>query len=71
MFCQSAIDSAQQDHASVVQAILEDKEAHVAKIRSLFNQFGGDGDTSVVTYAMFLRYRVRVCVGAVLVLNKT
>jgi len=53
VFCQSAIDSAQQDHASVVQAILEDKEAHVAKIRSLFNQFGGDGDTSVVTYAMF------------------
>ena len=26
MFCQVAIDSAQQDHASVIQSILENKE---------------------------------------------
>ena len=27
MFCQSAIESAQQDHAAVVQSMLENKEA--------------------------------------------
>ena len=52
VFCQSAIDSAQQDHASVVQAILEDKEVHVAKIRSLFSQFGGGDACTTITYAM-------------------
>ncbi|CAE7880335.1 CACNA1H [Symbiodinium sp. KB8] len=52
VFCQVAIDSAQQDHASVIQSILENKEAHLAKIRRLFSQFGGE-DCTTITFAMF------------------
>lgn len=50
VFCQSAMEGAQNDHASRVQAILADKEAHVQKIRKLFSEFGAD---DVVTYEMF------------------
>mmetsp|Transcript_61368 Transcript_61368/g.110120 ORF Transcript_61368/g.110120 Transcript_61368/m.110120 type:complete len:233 (+) Transcript_61368:2-700(+) len=52
VFCQSAIDSAQQDHASVIQSILENKEHHLEKIRFLFSQFGGQ-DCTTITFAMF------------------
>jgi len=48
----SAIDSAQNDHANVVHAMLANKEAHVEKIRSLFSQLGAE-KTGVITYAMF------------------
>ena len=44
------MEGAQNDHASRVQAILADKEAHVQKIRMLFSEFGAD---DVVTYEMF------------------
>ncbi|CAE7248009.1 DRC3 [Symbiodinium sp. CCMP2456] len=44
------MEGAQNDHASRVQAILADKEAHVQKIRKLFSEFGAD---DVVTYEMF------------------
>ncbi|CAJ1383392.1 unnamed protein product [Effrenium voratum] len=52
VFCQSAIDSAQNDHANVVQSMLANKEAHVEKIRALFSQLGAD-KTGIITYAMF------------------
>ena len=51
VFCQSAIDSAQNDHATVVQSILANKKAHVEKIQALFSQFD-DRETGVITFAM-------------------
>jgi len=57
VFCQSAIDSAQNDHAAIVQSILENKEAHLAKIKTLFSKFGGTGsgaeETDFITFPMF------------------
>lgn len=51
VFCQSAIDGAQNDHASKVHAILANKEAHLEKIHTLFAKFGAqDG---VITFTMF------------------
>ena len=51
VFCQSAIDSAQNDHATVVQSILANKEMHVQKIRKLFSRFDQQ-ETGVITFAM-------------------
>lgn len=52
VFCQSAIESAQTDHALAVQNILANKEAHLSKIRELFISLAGEED-GVITYAMF------------------
>ncbi|CAE7517566.1 Cacna1i [Symbiodinium natans] len=51
VFCQSAIDGAQNDHASKVHAILANKEAHLGKINTLFAKFGADD--GVITFKMF------------------
>eukprot|EP00439_Symbiodinium_sp_Y106_P040509 s387_g4.t5 len=51
VFCQSAIDGAQNDHASKVHAILANKEAHLGKINTLFSKFGADD--GVITFKMF------------------
>jgi len=51
VFCQSAIEGAQNDHAAKVQAVLADKASHLEKIRALFSQFGCDD--GVITYAIF------------------
>lgn len=51
VFCQSAIENAQKDHAAVVQNILDNKESHLKKIRALFFKLGAD-DTGVVTFDM-------------------
>ncbi|CAE7259034.1 scn4ab [Symbiodinium natans] len=40
VFCQSAIESAQGDHATVVQNLLDNKEQHLDKLRTLFEQIG-------------------------------
>ena len=37
MFCQSAIESAQKDHATVVQNMIDNKESHLDKLRTLFS----------------------------------
>jgi len=52
VFCQSALESAQNDHANVVQSMLANKEAHIEKIRDLFSQLGAEED-GVITYSMF------------------
>jgi len=52
VFCQSAIESAQNDHANVVQSMLANKEAHVEKIRALFSKLGAEKD-GIITYSMF------------------
>ncbi|CAE7225378.1 Scn11a, partial [Symbiodinium natans] len=52
VFCQSAIESAQNDHANVVQSMLANKEAHVEKIRALFSKLGAERD-GIITYSMF------------------
>ncbi|CAE6951294.1 Cacna1c [Symbiodinium natans] len=52
VFCQSAIDSAQNDHATLVQSMLANKEAHLHEIRALFSKLGAT-DSGVITYAMF------------------
>lgn len=51
VFCQSAIDSAQNDHATVVQSILANKEMHIQKIRKLFSRFDQQ-ETGVITFAI-------------------
>eukprot|EP00913_Durusdinium_trenchii_P001241 g1143.t1 len=48
VFCQSAIDSAQSDHDAVLQSILANKQAHIEKIRYLFNEI--DAEEEVQTY---------------------
>ena len=39
VFCQSAIESAQKDHATVVQNMIDNKESHLDKLRTLFSHF--------------------------------
>lgn len=51
VFCQSAIDGAQNDHASKVHAVLANKEAHLEKIHDVFSKFGADD--GVITFSMF------------------
>ena len=51
-FCQVAIDSAKNDATMMVQSILDDKEAHLEKIRALFSQFASQ-EHGGITYAMF------------------
>ncbi|CAE7729046.1 CACNA1G [Symbiodinium pilosum] len=53
VFCQSAIESAQNDHVNIVQSILANKEAHKQKVGQLFNQLGAADETSGITFAMF------------------
>mmetsp|Transcript_47564 Transcript_47564/g.106820 ORF Transcript_47564/g.106820 Transcript_47564/m.106820 type:complete len:647 (+) Transcript_47564:23-1963(+) len=53
VFCQSAIESAQNDHVNIVQSILANKEAHKQKVGQLFNQLGAADVTSGITFAMF------------------
>ncbi|CAK9035211.1 Voltage-dependent T-type calcium channel subunit alpha-1H (Voltage-gated calcium channel subunit alpha Cav3.2) [Durusdinium trenchii] len=52
VFCQSAIDSAQSDHDAVLQSILANKQAHIEKIRYLFNEIDAE-EVGVITYQMF------------------
>lgn len=52
VFCQSAIDSAQSDHTMMVQSILDDKEAHLEKIKALFSQMAYNEEGGI-TFAMF------------------
>jgi len=52
VFCQSAIESAQNDHTAVVHSILKNKQAHVEKIKALFNELG-DEKSAAITFAMF------------------
>lgn len=51
VFCQSAIESAQNDQASLVQNILEEKEEHREKLLDLFVKVGDEQDT--ITFEMF------------------
>jgi len=51
VFCQSAIDGAQNDHASKVHAVLANKQVHLAKIHELFAKFGAEN--GVITFNMF------------------
>ncbi|CAE7039850.1 Cacna1h [Symbiodinium sp. CCMP2456] len=57
VFCHSAIESAQNDHAAVVQSILENKETHMRKLRQLFSKFnadtGSDELEAIITFPMF------------------
>ncbi|CAE7401709.1 CACNA1I [Symbiodinium pilosum] len=52
VFCQTAIDSAQNDHATVIHSILANKQAHLEKVRDLFNKLGAE-NTGGITYLMF------------------
>jgi len=52
VFCQSAIESAQNDHTTVVHSILKNKEMHVNKLRKLFSNLG-DGSSEAITFAIF------------------
>lgn len=52
VFCQSAIESAQNDHTTVVHSILKNKEMHLNKLRDLFSNLG-DGGLEAITFAAF------------------
>jgi len=52
VFCQSAIESANNDHAMVVQSMLDNKASHLAKIKTLFDELGTEND-GVLTIGMF------------------
>ncbi|CAJ1331417.1 unnamed protein product [Effrenium voratum] len=51
VFCQSAIENAQKDHAAMVQSILENKAQHMDKVKALFSKLGAD-DTGLITFDM-------------------
>lgn len=52
VFCQSAIESAQNDQITMMQAMLMNKEKHLRKIQQLFEQLGSD-DSGVITLKIF------------------
>ncbi|CAE7025570.1 Scn11a [Symbiodinium sp. CCMP2456] len=52
VFCQSAIESAQNDHATAVQSMLANKEMHLQKIRALFSQLGSQ-QSGTITFGQF------------------
>ncbi|CAJ1331610.1 unnamed protein product [Effrenium voratum] len=49
VFCQTAVESAQSDHAAMVHSVLKNKKAHCDKIRRLFHTIG-DKDAGVITF---------------------
>ena len=40
VFCQSAIESAQNDHLTVAQSLIDNRVAHVQRLRTLFEEIG-------------------------------
>eukprot|EP00439_Symbiodinium_sp_Y106_P025873 s469_g3.t1 len=52
VFCQSAIESAQNDHAMVVQSMIDNKTAHLTKIKALFSEIGAE-ESGVLTIGVF------------------
>ncbi|CAE7711824.1 unnamed protein product, partial [Symbiodinium pilosum] len=52
VFCQSAIESAQNDQVTLMQNMLMNKEKHVRKIQELFGRLGAT-DGGVITLQMF------------------
>lgn len=42
VFCQSAIESAQNDHLTVAQSLIDNREAHIERLRTLFEELGTD-----------------------------
>ncbi|CAJ1353724.1 unnamed protein product [Effrenium voratum] len=53
VFCQSAIESAQNDQLTVIQAMLLNKEQHIqTKIQELFEKLGAD-ESGVITLKIF------------------
>ena len=51
MFCQSAIESAQNDHLTVAQSLIDNKEAHVERLRTLFAELGAGDEAGITFYA--------------------
>ena len=52
VFCQSAIESAQNDHLTVAQSLIDDKESHITRMKALFTELGAE-EVGVITYQMF------------------
>lgn len=50
VFCQSAIESAQNDHLTVAQSLIDNREAHIQRLRTLFAELGTD---SGITFHAF------------------
>ncbi|CAJ1405752.1 unnamed protein product [Effrenium voratum] len=64
VFCQSAIESAQNDQFTVVQSILANKEKHLQKVSELFKRLGANNAT--ITFQM-LEEQINSDAGAVLI----
>jgi len=43
VFCEAAIESAANDHEMAMQAIMDNRKAHIAKVKSLFTNMDHDG----------------------------
>jgi len=52
VFCQSAIESAQHDQATMMQSMMANKETHTAKIKQLFKKMGA-AEGGCITFSMF------------------
>ena len=52
VFCTTALESAQNDHATVVQSLPDNKETHLSKLRAVFSSLGAT-ETGAITYTMF------------------
>jgi len=51
VFCQAAVESAQNDHAAMVHAVLKNKKAHLEKLKNLFSNLEG-GKSGFITFKM-------------------
>ena len=51
VFCQAAVESAQNDHAAMVHAVLKNKKAHLEKLKKLFSNLEG-GKSGFITFKM-------------------
>ncbi|CAK9113547.1 Voltage-dependent T-type calcium channel subunit alpha-1I (CaVT.3) (Voltage-gated calcium channel subunit alpha Cav3.3) [Durusdinium trenchii] len=51
VFCQAAVETAQNDHAAMVQSVLKNKKAHCEKLQHLFSTLG-DQCTGTITFKM-------------------
>ena len=51
VFCQSAIESSQNDHLTVAQSLNDNNEAHVTRLRTIFAELGACNSDGITFHA--------------------
>ena len=51
VFCQSAIESSQNDHLTVAQSLNDNNEAHVNRLRTIFAELGACSRDGITFHA--------------------